>query len=185
MGLSAAKTAADVTLALAGEKDWKEVRQDVVGFALFGAGRLATGMARSLAGSRAKSFLRATREEMNALTAERAARAKAGIEESAQLRSLRSASLRELRQEARTYQPIAKKLRKDAATSFWHQSVRMLRERELELPREAMLGFGHDVTVLGTIPHGIKLYGQQKHIHELAEHVSNVLPHRQESSGKS
>ena len=180
MGLTAAKTAADVTLALAGEKDWKAVREDAIGLALFGAGRIATGAARARAGTSASRLLSRTRGQMNALTAERAAKAKAGIEESVELRSLRSANLKVLRQQARGFQQVRNALKQDAATPFFQQSLRVIREHELELPREAMLGYGHDVTVLGSLARGTRVYAEQKDIHELAERTSEVLPSRGE-----
>ncbi|HEY0397123.1 MAG TPA: hypothetical protein VGF00_01965, partial [Acidimicrobiia bacterium] len=50
LALAGAKTAIDVGLAMAGEKDWSAVRDDAIGFALFGAGRILTGAARAESG---------------------------------------------------------------------------------------------------------------------------------------
>lgn len=179
LALSGAKTAIDLGHAFATGKDWHKVRDDATGFALFGAGRILTGVARAKTGLEAADNVgRAARE---VATSKKALEAADEAERAARL----AEKLRSDQAALNRYQRLTKAYNEDAASlynvanrtargpesPFLRQSLRMFKDLELKTPAMKDLAINRVAHFTGSAEKGIDLYGHVAESRELYKGV--------------
>lgn len=176
LALSATKTALDYGLYLSGDKEWKDVRNDLVGTALFGAGRILIGV------SRARTAATATREAVKAT--EEAAQLGRKIEEAERTARTVDSGWRagKASAEARIvrFDDVAESLGRGTSRSWWKESGRAFRHLDLEAPGGESLSIDRYARYAAKTTHVIGRYSKTKDAAELvksaAESVTGEKP---------
>jgi uncharacterized protein YukE len=130
LAISGVKLALDVGLVLAGEGDMGAVWGDLAGFALFGAGRAFTGLARARAGRDALLSAQRSAAQVRTLTAE--------VAQSENL-ARNAARLPTLGQKFQQATQTAQRFGADAGRPAWQQTVHMFRNLNVQVPEAAAL----------------------------------------------
>jgi|GEM_PF-5437792 len=135
LALSATKTALDYGLYLSGDKEWKDVRDDLIGAALFGAGRIATGISRArTAATAGAEGVKATQQAAHwGLEIEEAEQAGRAVESG--LRIKRATAVADIRR----FDDIVHGLGEGTSRSWWSESAHAFRHLELKVPDEKAL----------------------------------------------
>jgi hypothetical protein len=163
LALSGAKTALDVGLVLAGDGDWSKVRDDAIGLALFGAGRVLTGVARGRVVVGAGTNVAKLESEVAALKAQSQL-----AKDAAELKSI-SADLSATGSELKSVRAVGTKFAEDAPGQFWRRSLRMVTAEEAKLPAFKELRLSPSALVAAGGVKGIETYGMVKDSLEVAK----------------
>lgn len=162
LALSGAKTAIDLGQVLAGKDDWSKLRDDAIGFAMFGGGRVLTGVARGRVFVGAGSKIEDLDQGIRALKAEREL-----ATDAVQVHSL-TVRLADQRSTFQSLRGVSKKFAEDAPGRFWGRSARLLTTKEAQLPALKELSLSRSALAAGGAVKGLELYGKVKDAKEIA-----------------
>lgn len=176
LALSASKAAFDYGLYKAGKKDFKDVRDDLIGTAAFGAGRMLTGFAR------ARVATKAAQETLNA--SERAARLGRDLQQAEHAEQAVQSELRaqvaSARGEIHRFKEITETLGEGTSPSWWKESSRAFRHLDLKLPGEEALKIDRLARYTAKSADALEDYSKAKDAAELvktsAEAVTGAKP---------
>lgn len=182
LALAGTKTAIDVGLAMAGEKDWSAVRDDAIGFALFGAGRVLTGYARAKTGL--AGAVRAEQAAGRVAKSERALKAAEDSEKAAavakRLRGEKAALDRfqqvkvAFKADADAFSPLVDSASTGPISPFLRQGARMFKDIEADAPALSDLTLSKRALYAGVAKQGMDIYGRVGEVRELYRPVQEL-----------
>jgi hypothetical protein len=174
LGLAGAKMAVDTGLALAGKGDWKAVRGDAIGFALFGVGRGLTGLARARVGVDAAAHAAEDARAIRDLASEAAA---------GERLAQNTARITQLGNKVRHATEVVQGFAQDAGQPVMRHTVDMIRDFGAELPDGAALSLSRGAAVYATAARGVEAYGHYGEFKEARETFEKhgLLPEHHEA----
>jgi GNAT superfamily N-acetyltransferase len=174
LGLAGAKMALDTGLALAGKGDWKTVRGDAIGFALFGAGRGLTGLARARVSVDAAAHAAEDARTIRDLASETAA---------GERLAQNTARITQLGNNVRHANAVVQEFAQDAGRPLMSHTVAMIRDFGTELPDGAALSLSRGAAAYATAKEGVEAYGHYGEFKEAREILEKhgLLPEHHEA----
>jgi len=171
LGLSASKTALDYGLYKAGRKDWKDVKNDLVGTALFGAGRALVGVSRARTAATAVQKSADATKEAARLGREIEEAGESGQTIAAELR----ANLRSARARIQRFDEITEHLGNGTSRSWWKESGHAFRHLDLKVPRQDSLSIDRYARYAARSSDVIEHYSKTKDAAELVKSTAEVV----------
>jgi hypothetical protein len=150
LAFAGAKLAVDTVAVFAADGDWKTVREDAIGFALFGVGRGLTGLARSRAGIAAAEKVTVATTKIRTIASEAV---------SAEQATQRTLEVARLGVQTRRYAEVTREFAQDASRPFMRETVAMLLDFGAELPDSTALSLSRSAGYAATAKRGFDAYG--------------------------